>query len=66
MFRWFRHAMNKEPALMGSAVAGGAALMIPICVPPIRRAYGAPTDQYYLSTENPVRLLLDNVVNAAV
>lgn len=43
---WFRSAMNSEPAMMLSAVIGGAALVLPFVVVPIRRQLGYETYQW--------------------
>ena len=43
---WFRHALNKEPAMMIAGIFGGLSIIVPYIVVPIRKSLGLPTYQW--------------------
>ena len=49
---WFRAALNKEPAMMISALLAVGAVSIPFIVVPIRRSLGKPTYQWDSDVDN--------------
>lgn len=48
---WFRYAMNKEPALVGSAVVACVGLALPLVIPSIRKSMGSDVSNYYGNIE---------------